>query len=47
VVTNSWLLWVHRREARGARHLPAMLAAGTVGLGLGAWFQTKLRGAVL
>jgi uncharacterized membrane protein YfcA len=47
VVTNTWLLWVHRREARAARHLPVMLAAGTVGVVLGAWYLTSVTGEVL
>jgi uncharacterized protein len=47
VVTNSWLLWEHRRHARSARHLPVMLASGVVGVGAGVWLLTNLSGAVL
>jgi uncharacterized protein len=47
VVTNSWLLWVHRGSAREARHLPVMLATGTVGVVVGAWFLTNVSGQVL
>jgi uncharacterized protein len=31
VIANGWLIWTHRHEARGTRHLPGMLVAGTVG----------------
>ena len=47
VVTNSWLLWVHRAQARRARHLPVMIAAGGGGVALGAWLLTSVRGDVL
>lgn len=47
VVTNSWLLCVHRRQRAGARDLPAMLTTGTAGVVLGAWFLTSVGGAVL
>jgi uncharacterized protein len=47
VLTNSWLLWVHRAHARDARHLPAMLLAGTIGVVLGAWLLTNVSGNVL
>ena len=47
VVTNTWLLWEHRRSARDTRHLKRMLAAGVVGAVAGVWMLTTLPGNVL
>jgi len=37
VVTNSWLLWAHRRHAAEARDLPVLLGCGVIGVGTGVW----------
>ena len=42
IVTNAWLLWVHRSQVAAARHLPALLLAGMVGVGLGTWVLSAL-----
>lgn len=42
VVTNSWLLWEHRRHASDARDLPVMLGFGVVGVGTGVWALREL-----
>ncbi|MFA9430458.1 sulfite exporter TauE/SafE family protein [Egicoccus sp. AB-alg2] len=47
VVTNSWLLWEHRHEARNARHLKRMLATGAAGSVAGVFILTTLPAAVL
>lgn len=47
VVTNSWLLWEHRREASGARDLPVMLVFGALGVGVGVWALVELDSRLL
>jgi uncharacterized protein len=47
VITNSWLLWEHRRDARGARDLPVMLGFGAVGVGVGVWALVELDSRLL
>lgn len=37
IVTNTWLLWVHRSQFAAARNLPALLLAGILGAALGSW----------
>ncbi len=47
VVTNSWLLWIHRGQAGATRDLPAMLGAGLLGVVAGAWLLTNVSGDLL
>lgn len=47
VVTNTWLLWEHRRQVGATRHLGRMLATGAVGAVAGVWVLTTLPGEVL
>jgi len=47
VVTNSWLMWIHRGQAGATRDLPAMIVAGFVGVVGGAWLLTTISAQVL
>jgi len=47
VVTNSWLMWVHRSQAGATRDLPAMIAAGFAGVVVGAWLLTNVSAQAL
>jgi uncharacterized membrane protein YfcA len=47
VVTNSWLMWIHRGQAGATRDLPAMIVAGFVGVVGGAWLLTAISARVL
>ncbi len=47
VVANGLLVWSHRREASGTRHLPAMIGAGVVGAVVGTLLLKSLDGRVL
>lgn len=47
VVTNSWLMWIHRSQAGATRDLPVMLGAGFLGVVAGAWLLTSVSGDVL
>jgi uncharacterized membrane protein YfcA len=47
VVTNSWLMWIHRGQAGATRDLPAMIVAGFVGVVGGAWLLTNISAQVL
>ena len=47
VVANGLLVWSHRREAPGTRHLPVMIGAGVVGAVVGTLLLKSLDGRVL
>ena len=47
IVTNSILMWVHRRHATLKGGLPWFLALGVVGVVLGTWFLAELPGRAL
>lgn len=47
VVTNTWLLWEHRRHAGGTRDLPVMVLCGVVGVSAGVWALISLDPRVL
>ena len=47
VVTNSWLMWIHRSQIGATRDLPVMLGAGFLGVVAGAWLLTSVSGDVL
>lgn len=47
IVTNAWLLWIHRAQAAAARNLPALLVAGTVGMVFGTWILSVVSERVL
>lgn len=47
IVSNTWLLWVHRTHARATRHLPALLLASTAGVALGTWVLVQVSERVL
>ena len=47
VVTNSWLMWIHRSQVGATRDLPVMLGAGFLGVVAGAWLLTSVSGDVL
>lgn len=47
VVTNGWLLWVHRSQAGNTRHLPALLLAGVFGMLVGTWVLMEFSERVL
>jgi uncharacterized membrane protein YfcA len=42
LVTNAWQVWRFREDLWTADFLPVMLAAGTVGIGLGTWLIVSL-----
>jgi len=37
VVTNLWLVWTHRREAKVVRNAPVLFTTGVAGVLLGTW----------
>jgi uncharacterized membrane protein YfcA len=47
VITNSWMMWEHRAEARNTRDLPMLLATGTIGAVIGTMGLSILDPAVL
>lgn len=47
IVSNTWLLWVHRAHAGATRHLPMLLLAGTVGIGVGTWVLVEVSERIL
>ena len=47
VITNSWMRWEHRAEARNTRDLPVLLATGTIGAVIGTMGLSILDPAVL
>jgi uncharacterized membrane protein YfcA len=47
VVSNAWLLWIHRSHVRRTRDLPAMLATGVFGSVAGTTLLTTLDDRIL
>jgi uncharacterized membrane protein YfcA len=47
VVTNGWLMWIHRSQAGATRDLPSMIVAGLGGVVLGAWLLTNVSAQAL
>lgn len=56
VVTNAWMLWQHHRHLHAARHLPAMVVTGLVGVVIGTavlkaldprWLSLALAGVIV
>jgi uncharacterized protein len=47
VVTNSWLMWVHRSQVSATRDLRPMIVAGLVGVIVGAWLLTSVSARAL
>lgn len=42
VVSNTWLLWVHRRRLPDTRDLPTLIGAGVLGAVAGTWLLKAL-----
>lgn len=47
VVSNTWLLWVHRRSLADARDLPTLLVTGIAGAVAGTWLLKALDPRIL
>jgi uncharacterized membrane protein YfcA len=47
VVTNSWLMWIHRSQMNATRDLPSMIVAGFAGVVFGAWLLTSVSARAL
>ncbi|MGH3326679.1 MAG: sulfite exporter TauE/SafE family protein [Streptomycetales bacterium] len=47
VVSNGWLLWRYRGEARGVRELPHLLVTGILGVAIGTWLLVRVDDRVL
>lgn len=47
VVTNSWLMWIHRSQMGATRDLPSMILAGFIGVVAGAWLLTTVSSRAL
>lgn len=47
VVTNTWLMWIHRSQMGATRDLPSMIVAGFVGVVTGAWLLTTVSSRAL